>query len=155
MCRSVEWYRWTMLILVILCGGPLPIQSRYQGALSSNKTPRFAPACTYTKHIQCFETQTLFLQTCPPDSKSLSISLTSSPALLRVSQGLVHTSSLAAHVWLNSGLGTSKQEEHSNREPEENRSRTCNNGVHPGSQLLNYYIICNDTMEVLHIRQVC
>lgn len=76
----------------------------------------------------------------PPDAKSLSVSLAFSPALLRLSQGLVHTSSLAAHVWLNSGLAGMT-------------GSGCNH-TDPVSLLLNHYIICNDTMEDLHIRQV-
>ena len=75
-----------------------------------------------------------------PDAKSLSVSLAFSPALLRLSQGLVHTSTLAAHVWLNSSLAGVT-------------GSGCNQND-PASLLLNHYIICNDTMEDLHIRQV-
>ena len=92
----------------------------------------------------------------PPNSKSLSISLASSPALMRFSQGLVHTSTLSAHVWLNSGLVTSGRKvarEEAGTETEDS-SDGGSESVDSAALLLNHYIICNDTMEDLHVRQV-
>ena len=85
------------------------------------------------------------------DSKvaSLSINLKSSPSVLRISQGFVHTSILAAQVWLNSLSSRNANQD------------DCNDIQGPGvctldpvSLLLNHYILCNDTLEDLHIGQV-
>lgn len=57
-----------------------------------------------------------------------------SPALLRVSQGLVHTTMLSFHMWSGTVFGEA-----------------------PGSAsspLLSHYVICNDTLDGLHIGQV-
>ena len=55
--------------------------------------------------------------------------------LVRVSQGLVHTSTLSFHLWSGILLG----------EPSGTGS----------SPLLNHVVVCNDTLESLHIGQVC
>lgn len=57
-----------------------------------------------------------------------------SPALVRVSQGLVHTTTLSFHMWSGTVFGEA-----------------------PGSAsspILSHYVICNDTLDSLHVGQV-
>ena len=62
------------------------------------------------------------------------VTLKCSPAVVRWSQGLLHTTSLALHTWTNEELGEGGGE----------RERT----------ILNHYILCNDTLQDLHFGQV-
>ena len=62
-----------------------------------------------------------------------------SPAVVRISQGLVHTATLAGSVWKTTHL-------------DENDNDKVKG--HPACYLLNNYILCNDTVEDLHIGQV-
>ena len=68
----------------------------------------------------------------------------------------MHTSTLTAHVWLNSGLVTSGGKVYMERAGTETECSSDGGGesVDSAALLLNHYIICNDTMEDLHIRQV-
>ena len=75
---------------------------------------------------------------CEPQARSasapLAVSVRCGPAVVRLSQGLLHTTSLALHCW--------------SRQEDEGR----------GSQspiIPNHYVLCNDTAEELHIGQVC
>ena len=66
----------------------------------------------------------------------LTVAVKCSPAVVRVSQGLVHTTILAAHAW-SSSVGD-------NITSKETSSFT----------IFNQFILCNDTLEDLHIGQV-
>lgn len=67
-----------------------------------------------------------------------------SPVVVRVSQGLLHTTSLAVHTWT---MGREREEEEE-REGEGERvaKRT--------PVILNHFILCNDTLQDLHFGQV-
>lgn len=68
-------------------------------------------------------------------SSEHTVAVKCSPAVVRVSQGLVHTTTLAAHAW-SSGVDdyTISKE--------------------TSFTIFNQFILCNDTLEDLHIGQV-
>lgn len=111
------------------------------------------PYIEYISPFLCTHTQTSCLDTPGvTDSKAISLSLNikSSPSVVRISQGLVHTSTLAAHVWLTSFL--TSQEASPERSGDSQGLEQCD--TDPVPLLLNHYILCNDTLEDLHIGQV-
>lgn len=81
---------------------------------------------------------------------SLSIKVKFSPTVVRISQGLVHTSSLAAHVWVNSLRSWEVTQEDVC-----GSNKTCDgNAVDAAFLLLNHYILCNDSLDDLQVGQV-
>lgn len=66
-------------------------------------------------------------------SSELTVAVKCSPVVVRVSQGLVHTTTLAAHAW---------------------SSSVDDNTTSKETTIFNQFILCNDTLEDLHIGQV-
>ena len=66
----------------------------------------------------------------PSPPPSLSVTLESGAGVLRVSQGLLHTSALAATVWGGGAVGVASP------------------------PILNHFIICNNSLEDIHFGQV-
>ena len=69
-------------------------------------------------------------------SSELTVAVKCSPTVVRVSQGLVHTTTLAAHAW-NSSVD------------DDTTSKETSSFI-----IFNQFILCNDTLEDLHIGQV-
>lgn len=67
-----------------------------------------------------------------PGGSGLFANLKCGPAVFRVSQGLVHTTSMTAHLW--------KERE--------------DDGVPAAILLHSHYILCNDTLDDIHFGQV-
>ena len=74
-------------------------------------------------------------------SYDVSASLNCSPAVVRLSQGLLHTTTLAVHAWSTKGETGREGERESEAEKK--------------AVILNHFILCNDTMQDIHFGQVC
>ena len=64
-------------------------------------------------------------------------SLKCSPAVLRLSQGLLHTTSLSLHTWTM-----------------EKEGEDGGMAVEKSAVILNHFILCNNTLQDLHFGQV-
>ena len=74
-------------------------------------------------------------------SYNVSASLNCSPAVVRLSQGLLHTTTCAVHAWSTKGETGGEGERES--------------GAKEKAVILNHFILCNDTMQDIHFGQVC
>ena len=72
---------------------------------------------------------------------SLSASLSCGPSVIRLSQSLVHTTSMAVNLW--------REKEEGERE---GRGQTASSA--DADLLMGHYILCNDTLDDIHFGQV-
>ena len=75
-------------------------------------------------------------------SSDMFVTVKCSPAVARISQGLLHTAFLTVHTW------TLDREKEREREGEGEKE----SGITP--VILNHFILCNDTLHDLHFGQV-
>ena len=69
----------------------------------------------------------------------LSVSLSCGPSVLRLSQSLVHTTSMAVNLW---------------REREEGKKWEGSTSLAAADLLMGHYVLCNDTLDDIHFGQV-